>query len=243
MMVQKNPMDSRFPHADPLVVGDDRYGVQDVLTHLAPMVSEARQARIAEVVMQRTYTVVPVVEGLYDLGNVSAVMRTAEALGFQGFHVIESGIEFKESPRVTQGADKWLDVENWPSAGACVAGLKRRGYRIAVTHLEAAVPVQALDFTEPTALIFGNEAEGISEEMLALADVRCVVPMVGFVQSFNISVAAALALHQAFRDRMGRGGHGDLSEGERAVLAAVFYVRSVQHDAAILARLRADGVV
>lgn len=228
----------RFPHTDPLQVEGKFYDVQDVLAYLNPMVSPARQQRIAEVVLQRTYTVVPVVEGLYDAGNVNAVMRSAEAFGFQGFHVIGSGSEFQESSRVTQGADKWLDVEQWPSAGVCVAALKRRGYRIAVTHLEAAVPVSALDFTQPTALVFGNEAEGISDEMLALADVRCVLPMVGMVQSFNISVAAALALSHAYGDRVRRrGGQGDLSAAEREVLTAEFYVRSVQHAAAVLARL------
>ncbi len=218
--------------------------MEDVLAYLDPMVSEARQRRIAEVVAQRTYTVVPVVEGLYDSGNVSAVMRTAEGLGFQGFNVIESGDEFQESSRVTQGADKWLDVERWPSAAACVGALKARGYRIAVTHLEAAVPLAELNFTEPTALVFGNEAEGISEEMLVLADVRCVIPMVGFVQSFNISVAAALALAHAYQDRMQRQGvHGDLSAEERRVLTASFFVRSVQYAEMILERKHRDAGV
>lgn len=203
----------------------------DVLVEwLRPYVAERRCQRIEQVLAGRTYAVVPVVEGLANLGNVSAVMRSAEALGYQGFGIIKGSVQkYKTSERTSQGADKWLDVWMWPTAVEAVCALKAAGYRIVATTLEEAAPIDTFDFTVPTALVFGNEVEGISRELLAEADARCVIPIVGFTQSFNISVAAAIALYHAQRDRLARQGrHGDLSPEWKAALRAVFYLRSVQ---------------
>lgn len=207
-----------------------------VVERLRPYLSPARQARIEAVLDGRTYTVAPVVEGLVNTGNVSAVMRSAEALGFQPFHIITGPARFKQSKRTTQGAEKWLDVHVWPTPAACVAHLRARGYAIVATHLDpTAVPLDTLDFTQKTALVFGNERDGVSEALLALADRRCVIPTPGFVESFNISVAAAVALYHAYRDRLARQGrHGDLTEAERAHLRAGFYLRAVRHAGRIL---------
>jgi tRNA (guanosine-2'-O-)-methyltransferase len=194
--------------------------------------------RIEEVLANRTTTVVPVIEGVYDLGNVSAVIRSSEALGYQSVHVVESSEEFKSSPRTTQGSDKWLDITRWDKSRDCVAHLKKLGYRVVVTHLEASMPLDDIDFTTPAALVFGNEANGVSDEMLAAADGRCIIPMLGFVESFNVSVAAAVALYHAYRQRLSRlGSHGDLDSGTRAFLRARFYMKSVKEPEAILTRL------
>ena len=221
-----------MPSLPDLIAADPRA----VIDGLRPYLTEERMQRLEAVVRERTETVCTVVEGLVNRGNVSAVMRSAEALGFHRFHVIEGGEKFKNSPRTSQGAEKWLDVRTWPSPAACAAHLKAAGYTIAVTHLDAtAVPIDALDFTRRTALVFGNEAGGISPDMLALADVRCIIPMVGFVQSFNISVAAAVALYHAYRDRLRRQGrHGDLPDDERLRLLADYCARSVKHAERIL---------
>jgi len=169
---------------------------------------------------------------------VSAVMRTAEALGYQSVHVVESAERFKSSTRTTQGSDKWLDVFRWKTPAKCVAHLRRKGYRIVVTHLDAQTQLQDLDFTEPTALVFGNEANGVSDEMLSLADERCIIPMTGFVKSFNISVAAAVALYHAYRQRVATlGQQGDLDDASRDRLRAEFYMRSVKEFEAIIDRL------
>lgn len=227
------------PH-DPetFTVGDHRLSPAAVAERLAPYLTEARRARIEEVLRARTYTVATVVEGLINTGNVSAVMRSAEALGYQAFHVVTGGDRFKHSARTASGADKWLDVFAWPSPEACVAQLRQDGYRIVVTHLdETSVPIREVDFTQKTALVFGNERDGVSEAMVAHSDVRCVIPMVGFVESFNISVAAAVSLYHAYHDRLTRQGHhGDLTEAERARLRAVYYMRSVRKAYQILRR-------
>lgn len=221
---------------DRFIFGDRRYEPSEIVQRLAEFLTKERRIRIEDVLEGRTRRVATVVEGLVNLGNVSAVMRSAEALGFQPFHLITGAESFKNSKRTSQGAEKWLDVYRWEAPAACVDHLRREGSRIVVTHLDdRSRPIDEIDFTSKTALVFGNEKEGTSQEMLDLADETCIIPISGFVQSFNISVAAAVALYHARRDRIDRlGAHGDLSEGERAELRAVFYLQSVRHARKIL---------
>ena len=210
----------------------------EVISILEPMVSEVRQVRIGQVISERTYSIAPVVEGLVNTGNVSAVMRTSEGPGFQPFHVIRNEVKFKKSVRTSQGAHKWLDVAIWENTPACTAGLKAQGYQIVVTHLDnAAIPLSEIDLTIPTAMVFGNEKFGVSEAMLAAADFTAILPSPGFVQSYNISVAAAMSLFAAHDQRVKQfGRNGDLSEAELIRLRADFYMRSVNHSEDILKR-------
>jgi len=209
---------------------------------LRPFLSYERIERIEQVLDGRTNTVATVVEGLINLGNISAVMRSAEALGCQPFHIITGKGPFKNSPRTTQGADKWLDLFYWEKPEDCVAYLKEEGYTVLVTHLDdESVPIGEIDFSNKTALVFGNEKEGVSPGMLSLADRHCIIPMVGFVESFNISVAAAVGLYHAYRDRLSRQGyHGDYTEKRRQITRAVYYLRSVYNADAILRKASAD---
>ena len=222
---------------DRFVVGGRRVSPQTVTDVLRPLLTDARRQRIEQILDGRTYTVATVLDGLVNSGNVSAVMRSAEGLGFAPVHIVTGEARYKHSSRTSKGAEKWLDVWRWPSPSACAEHLKREGYRIVVTHLDAAVPIEQIDFTRRTALVLGNEAEGVSPEMLAHANQRVIIPMLGFVESFNISVAAAVALYQAYRDRMQRQGqHGDLSPDERAALRAEYYRRSVKSAERVLER-------
>src|SRR4051812_29005379 len=130
-------MNNRFPHSENLQIGSLEISSEKVLELAAPFLTQERRARIQDVVAKRTYSVIPVLENIYDRGNVSAVMRSSEALGMQSVHVIEPGEKFKSANRVTQGADKWLDVTRWKSSRECALDLKSRGYKIYATHLEA----------------------------------------------------------------------------------------------------------
>ena len=223
--------------SDRFVFGGRRFEPAEIIERLEGFLTSERRGRIDDVLAERTYRVATVVEGIINMGNVSAVMRSAEALGFQPFHVITGDDSFKDSKRTSQGAEKWLDVFQWTTPPQCVEHLHGQGYRVVVTHLdETSVEIGEIDFSEKTALVFGNEKEGVSREMLALSDERCIIPMSGFVQSFNISVAAAVALYHARQDRVGRlGRHGDLTDTERERLRAVYYLRSVRHASSILA--------
>lgn len=211
---------------------------EQIIEILKPYLTDSRLQRISEVVEGRTRTVVPVIEGLANTGNVSAVMRTSEALGFQDFHVVIREKPYKHSRRTTQGAQKWLDIHVWDRSETCARALKEQGFQIIAMHLdEEAVAIDSIDFTQPVALVFGNERDGLSPEMLQLADQHCMIPISGFMQSFNISVAAGVSLYHARQDRITRQGyHGDLTEQERAQLRAVYCMLSVNSADAILRR-------
>lgn len=231
-----------FPHVDAFqVVEGTTVSSGAVMELLDPFLSEERKQRIESVVDNRTYSVCTVVEGLSDVGNVSAICRTADAMGFQSVHVISNGnrLRYKENPRTSAGAEKWLDMEKWDDTQTCLTTLKARGYRIAVTHIaDDTVSIHDMDWTVPTAIVLGNEHRGISEEAIALSDVRCSIPMAGMVESFNVSVAAAILMHHAVIDRISRQGfHGDLSEAETCTLLAVFYMRHRDDTKAILKEL------
>jgi tRNA (guanosine-2'-O-)-methyltransferase len=218
----------RFPHSDPVRVGSLELPAERILQLLEPYLTQERQERIRAAVETRTCNVVPVMENIYDRGNISAVMRSAEAMGYQCAHVIELGEKFKNANRVSQGADKWLDVRRWKSTLDCTRELKSQGFQILATHLDAkARPIGEMDFSKPTAIVFGNEKDGISPEMIREADHTVIIPMHGFVQSFNISVAAAIALYHIHLERIRIfGQQGDLTDQEKLVLRAHFSLRS-----------------
>lgn len=228
----------------PIQVGDYALPPTRVIELLRPFMRARRLNGIRQIVTRRTRTVVPVIEGIVNSGNVSAVMRSAEAMGYQDLHVIATGGRYKHSERTAKGAQRWLDVHQWDDPVPCVEHLQQRGYRVAAMYLDdEAVPISTLDFTTPTALVFGNERDGVSEPLRDAADVSCIIPMDGFTESFNISVAAALGLYHARHDRMQRqGAHADLSDPEQIRLTARLCMRSVTKAESVLQRvLREDG--
>jgi tRNA (guanosine-2'-O-)-methyltransferase len=190
-----------------------------------------RKARIDEVVSRRTRTLTVVIEALCDPQNVNAVLRTCDAFGVQEVHVVEGPMKgFDRNKKISQNADKWLDVTRWSSTRECLAALRARGFAIHVTWLgEGAVGLSELDFAGPVALVFGNESKGVSDDALAMADARFAIPMRGFSQSLNVSVAAAVTLARAVdRREVLRGRHGDLPEAEAEELRQRFYVLAVK---------------
>ena len=224
---------------DPFTFDDVRLSPERIVELLRPHMRKRRLRRIREVVAGRTRTVVPVVEGLVNTGNVSAIMRSAEALGHQDVHVVKGNHErYKHSQRTAQGAQHWLDVWHWDGPAACAESLRDAGYRLVAMHLHAdTVPIRDLDFTTPTALIFGNEEAGVTDAMLDETDAACEVPLPGFTESFNVSVAAAVALYHARQDRLDRQGHhADLTDDEQARLVARFCLRSITNAGQIIQR-------
>ena len=195
-----------------------------------------RKARIDEVVANRTRTLTVVMEAFCDPQNVNAVLRTCEAFGIQELHVVEGPMKgFDRNKKISQNADKWLDVHRWRSTGECLAHLRREGFAVYATHLgPGTCPLDALSFAGKVALVFGNESRGVSPEALALADATFAIPMRGFVQSFNVSVAAAISIAKAIERREAeRGRHGDLGEAEAAAMRERFYVLAVKQRARI----------
>jgi tRNA (guanosine-2'-O-)-methyltransferase len=201
-----------------------------------------RKARIDAVVAQRTRTLTVVMEALADSQNTNALLRTAESFGVQEVHVVEGPQKrFDRNKKISQNADKWLEVVRWKDTASCLAALKARGFRIYATHLgEGSATLAELSFAEPVALVFGNEHAGVSEEAQRLADRVFAIPMRGFSQSLNVSVAAAICLARAVdRREVERGRHGDLTSVEAEALLAKFYALSVNQRARVAKAARA----
>ena len=195
-----------------------------------------RKRRVDEVVQSRTRTLTVVMEAFGDPQNVNAVLRTCEAFGVQELHVVEGPMKpWDRNKKISQNADKWLDVRRWGSTRECLGHLRAEGFAIYATHLdERARPLGELSFAGKVALVFGNEHRGVSDEALALADASYAIPMRGFVQSFNVSVAAAISLAKAVERREAeRGRHGNLDEADAAALRERFYVLAVKQRARI----------
>ena len=185
-----------FPYEPEIEVEKNfRVSYQEVLKYVWPLLTEERRSKITRVASERNFNISVVLENLFDRGNTSAVMRSQEALGFGSVEVIEGGDRFKHARRVSSGAEKWLRMRKWSKTTDCWKQLKAEGYQICVTSLKSSKPINEVDWSRPTALVLGNEKEGVSEEILEQADERIIIPMVGFVQSLNISVAGAVSLY------------------------------------------------
>jgi tRNA (guanosine-2'-O-)-methyltransferase len=197
---------------------------------------DGRRARIDAVVAGRTRTLTVVMEAFCDPQNVNAVLRTCEAFGIQELHAIEGPMKpYDRNKKISQNADKWLDVHRWASTAECLGHLRAQGYAVYATHLgEGARTLSQLSFAGKVALVFGNEHRGVSAGALALADATFAIPMRGFVQSLNVSVAAAISVATAVERREAeRGRHGDLGEADAAALRERFYVLAVKQRARI----------
>ncbi|MEN9800828.1 MAG: hypothetical protein RL653_4525 [Pseudomonadota bacterium] len=190
-----------------------------------------RLDKIDRVVSLRTRSVVVVLDRLEDSFNIAAVMRTCEGLGIQEIHVVNNpDYPFEPHPKVTQGCEKWLEVTKYKDFAACHAALKARGFSIYASAIRAdATSLYDLRFDQKLALVFGNERTGVSDEVLSRVDGVYWIPMRGFTQSFNISVAVAMTLSRAVAWRHERAGEaGDLSAEEQAGLRERFRILSVK---------------
>jgi tRNA (guanosine-2'-O-)-methyltransferase len=194
-----------------------------VVEILGPHLTDERRRRIDEVVAHRTLKLAVALEGVHDPHNAAAVVRTADAFGVQRVHIVQNGVRFRASRKVTQGTHKWVDISVWKTPAPFAEAMREAGARLLVAAMDGAIEVGEVDLARPTALVFGNEADGVSQEMRALADGAFRIPMYGFVESFNVSVAAAIAVA-----RLRAGGGGDLSPAEAEVLRARWYLRTAR---------------
>ena len=205
-------------------------------------ITERRKHRIDEVIGRRTRNLVLVLEGVHDPHNVAACMRSAEGLGLQEVHVIAPE-NYTPHKKVCQGADKWLDIHRHPSPESAAAALRGRGFSLHAAALTPdAVPIDALDFSGPMALVLGNEHEGVSEVLQCLCDGPFMIPMRGFTQSFNVSVATGICLYHAVRARSAAlGPAGDLDPADRSTLHRRWVELSVPRAALLKEELAERG--
>lgn len=160
------------------------------------MILPERLKRMYDVLQKRTRYITVLTEAVDDPHNQAAVLRTAEAFGVQDVYVVTGKAPFQPNPLVTRHADKWLTLQQKPDIVTTIKGLQAKGYQVYASYLgEGTLRLGDIDVSRPTALLFGNEHSGVSQEAIHAADATFMIPMYGFVQSFNISVAAALALY------------------------------------------------
>lgn len=228
------------PHLDPAELAGPRGLTEEVLRgdgdeHDAEpegddafwesLLTEQRLARIDAVVASRLQSVTVVLDRLLDAHNVAAVLRTAEGLGLSRVHVVQhDSRDDAAHRRVTQDAHKWLDIATHATGAHAARDLAAQGFAVYAGHLERrAQPYTELAAGRPIALLFGNEHEGPSADTLDACAGTFRIPMAGFTQSFNVSVAAGIALSQicAARRAFLRQA-GDLSPQDRRALRSRF---------------------
>jgi tRNA (guanosine-2'-O-)-methyltransferase len=177
-----------------------------------------RSQKLLRVLERKQPTLVVVLENVHDPHNVSAVLRSCDAVGIVEVFLIYNGRqEFpKLGEKSSASAKKWIDVHQFSTPAECFAELRRREYNIFTTNMSSeVVSLYSLDLTGRVALVFGNEHSGVSEEALALADGNFLIPQVGMTQSLNISVACAVSVFEALRQRMNAGLYDNFQYSEQ----------------------------
>jgi tRNA (guanosine-2'-O-)-methyltransferase len=177
--------------------------------HMTP----ERHQRLTQVLNKRQNDLTVVLENVFDPHNISAVMRTCDAVGIQEVHVLNTriGPHKKWGAKSSSSAAKWLSIYQHTDAASCFSILRRKYGRIFTTHLASdSVSLYDIDLTGSLALVFGNEHEGVSEEIRSLADGNFIIPQVGIIRSLNISVACAVSLYEAFRQKQAAGHYAQV---------------------------------
>jgi len=165
-----------------------------------------RFARIREMLAARQHDLTVCMEQVHKPHNVSAVIRTADAVGVHEVHAVWPGSRMRTMVSSAAGSNSWVQVKTHPTIADAVSHLKGQGMQILATHLsDKAVDFREIDYTRPTCILMGQEKTGITQQALDLADRDIVIPMIGMVQSLNVSVASALILYEAQRQRQNAG--------------------------------------
>lgn len=169
-----------------------------ILASLYDLISLNKQDLFDEIAAQRTNHITVVLEDINKEHNASAVLRTCDCFGIQQMEVIEKNQDFTVHRDIAMGATKWVDITSYSDGEnpniQCINDLKSKGYKIVATTPHTDITIAELDINQPIALVFGTERDGISKEIIEHADEFVKIPMYGFIESFNISVSAAIIL-------------------------------------------------
>lgn len=167
-----------------------------------------RKNKLVSVLSKRQSNLTVVIENVQDPHNISAVMRTCDAVGIQDIYILTTKIprHKKWGAKSSSSAAKWLTIHQFDDVNNCVSELRKKYKKVYTTHLATgAISLYDINFTESIALVFGNEHEGVSEELRNLADGNFIIPQMGIIQSLNISVACAVSIYEAFRQKNNAG--------------------------------------
>lgn len=212
----------------------------DVLEQYVP---PERIARIDSVLRQRLGSVAVLLEDVFDPHNTAACIRTCEGYGLQDVHIATNTYGLRVHSTVAKSADQWLDIHRYDASATAIKTLKEQGFALWVSDLSATHTLAELRLSDKIALVIGNAANGISDQMREAADVRYILPMYGMVQSFNLSVALAISLENiASRRRAELAGRGDLSPERMWALRRNWLEFGVKHADVMRRSLEEKGV-
>ncbi|UCF30035.1 MAG: RNA methyltransferase [bacterium] len=199
-----------------------------------------RRRRLTEVLKERTIGLTVVIENFNKENNYQAVLRTCEAFGIQHVHIVPQPEQERIVRFITQGCEKWLTLHYHASYSSCLDVLREGGYRVVVGSLgRGAVSLETMDFSGRVALVFSNELDGAGEEVVASADGLFVIPLAGFTQSLNVSVAAGIAIHHVRSWKRNMEGSLEGLSGEESDGLLEEWVRgSVRNAEGILSEMR-----
>lgn len=206
---------------------------KELLDYLFQLISPDRQDLFLELVEQRTKKITIVLEDIYQSHNAAAVLRSCDCFGIQDVHIIENRNQFKPHRDIEQGSSKWLNIarynQNEQNTEDCLMHLKSKGYAIAATTPHTELSIDELPTDKPVALVLGTEKQGISKTVIANADHLVRIPMYGFTESFNISVAAAVSLH-SMRSKFLRDSRNlSMSEAEKMEVLEGWCRNTIKH--------------
>ena len=211
-----------------------------LLEYLESFLTERRRELFKKVLSLRTNHFTVATQDVYQLHNTSAVIRSCDVFGVQNVHVVEEVNLKKIDREIAMGAQKWVDINRYTSTEDCIETLRKEGYRIIATSPHKGTMLQDFDISTPAALFFGRETEGLSEEVLEEADEFLQIPMVGFTESLNISVSAAIIL-QDVTARLRRSEiNWQLSEEEQIFKRFDWAKKNVKNSAEIISRFEAS---
>lgn len=217
-----------------------------MLAYLQGFLLDERKDRFEKVLAHRTRYLTCVLENISDAHNANAVMRSCECFGIQDVHIIENGAKFKPARKVLKGSHKWLSVHKYReeshNTARCLTALKSKGYKIVATSPHSAnISMPDLDISQPIALVLGQENIGISDVVKEMADEFVIIPMQGFTESLNISVAAAIMIQDlSYRIRTHASLQWRLTESEKDELRKTWTLKNIYRNELLIERFYKD---
>ncbi|KIA83044.1 rRNA methyltransferase [Kaistella solincola] len=210
---------------------------QEIFQYLQQFLTEERLQKINQFAPESSDFVLPVMEDIFQFRNAAAIVRSVEACGFHKIVAMESENVFNPNLRVTKGAETWVEVEKLPHSLESISEIKKRGYKIvAVSPEKNATLLPDFSISEPVALVFGTEKEGVTAEILDFADETLAIPMYGFTRSFNVSVAASICMYELKQKLLKSGIDYKLSKEKMWRMKVRWAVNSLQSGEQILAK-------
>lgn len=201
------------------------YGAEHVIASLQAYLTDARFARIDQVIASRIHSVHIALESPYDILNSQAVVRSAEAMGVDHVHIITSQLKKNQGRKTASGASQWVNTCWYAQFHDFSCAMRDRGFLLAGASLQGKLTLEELPATQPICLVLGNENRGLSAEAAAECDLLYRIPMHGMVESFNLSVSASLSLqHLTAQRRAFLGTSGDLTQEQALHMRAKYYV-------------------